>query len=177
MKLLNTYQYIWEADRLKQELIAAGIESITQENRPARKYESIVTGELQFGFQVLVASDDLLSAQKILANITRLDQKTKPVESIEDKLFYFDNRLRQSEKAIIFLSLLSLILVPILFNLMASFEYQKLRKIRLEMPTRSYSQGCYYILLFFWVINLGAFVLFFYSYQIQFAQFFQNVFN
>lgn len=113
--LLRKVRSTWELDAITYQLTTAGIEFHTV--RSAREYTSILLGGDDDCFDIFVEEKDLKKAQDFLKTEPLKAESSEP--QVTEKNYF---------KRVVFFSMASVVLAPILFNLAASLNFGPMLK-------------------------------------------------
>ena len=135
-KQLIMVEFQWQADAITHELGRRGIEAtVTQKGR---EYASIISGITGNTIEISVEESDFIRAADIVGRMG--DSAIATSRSAES---YF--------KRVVVFSLISVILLPIVFNIVASANYTELKRVS-SNPRQKAAAGV--VLLTFWVFGL-----------------------
>ncbi len=120
-KLLIKFEHVWQADAVKSLLAEKQI--AYYEIKKSREYVSILTGIGQGAFEIYVQDDMLPLAQTVLTNYL----KQTSLHLVDDSDENRDLKVRPNYfRRVIFLSVSSLVFLPIVFNYLAYLNFKKL---------------------------------------------------
>jgi hypothetical protein len=115
-KVLFKFDSQWQAQIVAEILKNEGIAS--QELRGAREYTSIVTGIGEPAVEILVEEQDFAKAQSILLAYF---QRSK-IRLVEDEPAAEAKKTPKYFRRVMFLSLASMVLLPVILNIFAAFN-------------------------------------------------------
>lgn len=125
---LYTFDFSWQAELLAHELESQNINAHLI-FKP-REYSQIIAGVVGDATEVFVMADQLAEAQKYLQSFLR-DKNDQNDQSIQEsqpvELMKVEDSSRFVSRVIIF-SLLSLTMLPIVFNVVATINFKKIDK-------------------------------------------------
>lgn len=153
-KLLCRYDQAWMAERLLAELSKHHIKY--QVISCPREYASVILGGGQDKIEIFVSEYDFNEALK-LYNKLNLTLVTTEVTS-ESASYELKNSDRSYFKKIIFFSFLGALLLPIVFNWVATINYRALRK---QSTSLNMNNIALFVLICGWIVAVVEVIMIF----------------